>query len=93
MTDAAPSPIAEVDPDSVTALFDRDPLTLDDASLDRLIDELRSRADSHKAAKAREDAAPKAERTRAVKTASPAAQALRDKPIAEVALDDLFDDE
>lgn len=87
MTDTAANPLLATNIDSVTALFDRDPLTLTDAELDRLIGELRSRADAHKAELARKEAAPKASRTKTVTSSDPAAQALRDTPVDQLDFD------
>lgn len=91
MTDAVAHPLAEADADSLTALFDADPMQLDDASFDRLVAEFRRRADVHAAEEAKSKAAPKAAaKPVRVKTKGVAQAARSDKPLAEVSLADLM---
>lgn len=100
MTD---EPILNVEPDSITALFDRDPALFagpdgnpsPDGSreLDRLIAEYRRRADVNAAEAAAAEAAPKTASGRKRKPdalVDAAMAALADKPISELSLDDLM---
>lgn len=101
MTDQPP--ILDVEPDSITALFDRDPalfldpngqLSLDGSKeLDRLIAEFRRRADVNAAELAAAEAAPKTASGRARKPnalVDAAVAAIADKPVSELTLDDLM---
>lgn len=93
MASETDSPLEEADPNSVTALFDRDPSVLPNAPLDQIIAELRRRADVEAARIAAEAAAPKTPKGRKKKgddLVDMAAAALADKPIEEVNLDDLL---
>lgn len=86
------NPIEAVDAASLVALFDQDPATIPEGSLDLMIAELRRRADVHKAEAALAAAKPKAEkkpRAGGVRLTSPAQAALADKPPTELSLDDL----
>lgn len=88
---AALNPIESTDPAALVALFDADPSTIPAADLDRLIAEYRRRADVNKAEAAAAAAAPKPTRkTKVTRETTPEAQALADKPIGEVSVDDLF---
>lgn len=88
MTDLPPSPLTTADPDSISALFTDDPLTLSDAQLMALIVELRRRRSEFTALEAQKALKPKATRTRAAPQ-SPATSASLDKPPSEISLDDL----
>lgn len=103
MTDTPPTtPLLDVEPNSITMLFDSDPaiFTAPDGTptpdgavqLDRIIAEFRRRADTQAAALAAEAAAPKTASGRKRK-ADPlidaAMAAIADKPIEELSLDDL----
>jgi hypothetical protein len=82
-------PLAAADPNSITLLFDADPSLLPNGSLDRLIAELRARAESNAASEAAAAAKPKKPTVRATPSSSPALQALRDKG-NDLSLDDLL---
>lgn len=86
MTD---SPLAAPSPDSLTALFEADPLTLSDAQLDTLIAELRRRRSAFLAEEAAKALKPKRERASAQAQSATAAPTL-DKPTGELSLDDLL---
>lgn len=89
MSDLPPTPLAEVDPDSITRLFEADPLDLTDEEIENLINELRRRRVVFLA----KEAADKPARARVkpeVLTAPEAAVA--DKPFTELTLDDLEKD-
>lgn len=82
------SPLAEANPDSLTLLFEADPLVLSDAEVLRAILELRRRRSEFASAEAAKSLAPK--RTRAIAPKLDTAQAiLADAPISEVSFDDL----
>lgn len=86
------NPIEAVDAASLVALFDEDPDTIPEGSLDLMIIEMRRRADVHKAEAALAAAKPKAEkkpRAGQAKLASPEQAAIADKPAKELSLDDL----
>lgn len=87
---AAPHPLADADPNSVTLLFLADPSVLPVDNLDRLIAELRARADIHVAEEAAKAAKPKATRTKPTAPKSIIDAALRDKPISAVSIEDLL---
>lgn len=98
MTD---TPLADVDPNSVTLLFERDPLLLKDepGQLDRLVAEFRRRADVAAAEEAAKEAAPKEKakgkrgpRTGTGQLIDLAVAALADKPVEELTIDDLFEE-
>jgi len=82
------SPLDLASPDSLTMLFEADPLTLDDASVLRAIHELRRRRSEFASAEAAKALAPKAKRTSAP-TLDAAASVKADTPIGEVSFDDL----
>lgn len=84
------SPLDLVNPDSITALFDKDPTEVSEAQLTQLIVELRRRADVNAATAAAKEAAPKTKAPRVKAPNTPALQALADKPIEEVTVDDLL---
>lgn len=88
MTDTPPSPLATVDADALSVLFEADPLTLTDAQFMALIVELRRRRNEFTAAEAAKALKPKSTRTRATPQSTAASAAL-DKPPSEVSLDDL----
>lgn len=102
MTDT-PSPVLlDVEPNSITMIFELDPALLanpdgtpsvDGAKdLDRLIAELRRRADVNAAALAAEAAAPKTATGRKRKSdplIDAAMASIADKPVEELSLDDL----
>ncbi len=88
MTDV-PSPLLTASPDSITALFEADPLTLSGADLMRLILELRRRRNAFASEEAAKALKPKATRTKASPEAVTRAPIL-DKPITELGLDDLL---
>jgi len=94
MSDAPQSPLADTDPDSITALFDRDPTLLEKVDLDRLISEMRRRADRYKAEAAADAAKPKQAKSRGSRgqLVDAAMAAVADKPIEELSLDDLLGD-
>lgn len=83
------SPLNEASPDSVTLLFEADPLTLDDASVLRAIHELRRRRSEFASAEAAKSLAPKKPRAKAP-TLDAVNAAGADVPTAEVNLDDLL---
>lgn len=88
MTEPAPSPLSTTDPDSLTILFDSDPLELSEKQIMSGILELRRRRNAHLSEEAAKALAPK--RTRAKADPQSAASAAKlDKPITEVSLDDL----
>lgn len=72
-------------PDSLTALFLADPLTLTDAQLTVLVREFRRRRSEFHA----QEAATAAKGKKAKPTKAPADPALLDKPLTEVNLSDL----
>lgn len=84
MTDI--SPLAAVNPDSLTALFAADPLTLTDDSKRSMIIELRRRRSAFLAEEAAKSLKPKRERAAPIK---PSADSALGKPIGELDLDDL----
>lgn len=90
--DPSDTPLATVDIDAITALFDADPVTHTDADLNRLIGELRRRADVAAAERAKAEAEPKTKRPSKKRgvAVSPEAAALADKPIEELTLSDLL---
>lgn len=90
------NPIELTDPASLTLLFEMDPSTVERPAIDAVIRELRLRADSNRAAVAAAQAAPKTPKKvgkAGTNQVSLAAAAISDKPIADLALDDLFDDD
>lgn len=93
MTDTPPliNPIESADPAALVALFDADPTTIPDASLDALIGEYRRRADVAKAEAAAAQAAPKTPRKKAARDPGLTTAAVADKPVAELTVDDLLD--
>lgn len=91
-TSETANPIEAVDAASLVALFDEDPDTIPEGSLDLMIMEMRRRADVNKAEAALAAAKPKAEkkpRAGQAKLASPEQAAIADKPAKELSLDDL----
>lgn len=83
MTD---SPLAVVDPDSLTALFSGDPAEKSPEDIIALCTELRRRRSvfaSEEAVKALKD------KSKRAKATDPASPALADKPSSEISLDDL----
>lgn len=82
-----PGPLSDTDPDSITRLFEADPLDLTDAQLEQLINELRRRRVAFLA----KEAADKPARARRVSSeALPVAEAAKlDKPPEEMSLEDL----
>jgi len=82
------TPLASADPDSLTAIFTSDPLTLTDDQLHRAIIELRRRRNAFLSEEAAKAAAGKAKRPKAQASSAEKA-ALIDKPPAELSLDDL----
>jgi len=91
------NPIELTDPAALTRLFEVDPSTVPRPAIDAIIRELRLRADSNKAEVARQAATPKAARKATGKAGTNkvtlAEAAVSDKPIADLALDDLFGDD
>lgn len=83
------SPLSAPSPDSLTALFEADPLTLSDTDLDTLIGELRRRRSAFLAEEAAKALKPKRERASAQAQPASAAPSL-DKPTGEISLDDLL---
>lgn len=79
------SPLLIPSPDSLTALFLADPLTLDDAKLTVLVREFRRRRNEFLSA----EAATAAKGKKAKPVASPADALIRDKPPTEIDLSDL----
>lgn len=90
MSDPLPtSPLAGADTDTLTALFESDPLTLTDTQLETLIIELRRRRNAFLADEAAKQAAGK--KARAKPEPQPAsAAAVLDKPVGETTLDDIL---
>lgn len=91
MTDAPL--LSNVDPNSITAIVDNDPYLLGAPDLDRLIAELRRRADVNASEAAAAEAAPKTtagRRRKANPLIDAAMAALADKPVSELSLDDLM---
>ncbi len=88
--DPSDTPLAAVDPDSITALFDADSASLSDDAFKRLIVEYRRRADVHKAEAAAEAARPKGARRGKPSITDAALAALVDKPVSELSAADLF---
>ncbi len=86
MTD---SPLHEASPDSVTLLFEADPLDLTDSQVLKAIHELRRRRSEYASAEAAKSLAPKKTRAKATVLDASAA-ASSDIPTAEVNLDDLL---
>ncbi len=86
MTD---SPLLQADADSLTVLFESDPLTLTDAQTLTAITELRRRRNVFASEEAAKALAPKKTRTKAQPAANASQAAQLDKPIGEVSLDDL----
>lgn len=94
MTDTAASPLADVNPNSLTELFAVDPSTVAPVVFEKLILEFRRRADERAAEAARIEAEgeakkrkPKTEKGRIVDVAL---AAIADKPVSELQLGDLF---
>ena len=90
------NPIEIADPATLVALFDADPSTIPQADLDSLIREYRNRADANRAEVARQAAAPKTPRKVGKAGTNPAtiaSAATADKPIADLQLGDLFDED
>jgi len=80
------TPLAIVDPDSLTALFGGDPSEKPDEDIVELCTELRRRRSvfaSDEAVKALKD------KNKRAKATDPASPALADKPSSELSLDDL----
>ncbi len=84
-----PSPLSTVTPDALTALFTADPLTLSDADLMGLVQELRRRRNEFTASEAAKSLKPKAAKTKPDPASAPTAAAM-DKPTKEFGLDDLL---
>lgn len=82
------SPLLSTDPDSLTRLFEADPLTLSDADILTAITELRRRRSAFASEEAAKSLKPKATRTKASPQPASTAAAL-DKPVGEIGLDDL----
>ena len=78
------SPLTSASPDSLTVLFDSDPMTLTDSQILAAVTELRRRRNVFASEEAAKALAPK--RTRA--KAEPASTPL-DKPTSEIGLEDL----
>ncbi len=89
-TQMSESPLSTPSPDSISALFLADPLTLTDDALMALVIELRRRRNEFTAAEAAKALKPKAVRTKAIPQ-SPSAAAALDKPPSEISLEDLDD--
>ncbi len=85
MTD---TPLASASPDSLTILFEADPLTLSDAQILAAVVELRRRRNVFTAEEAAKSLKPRAKRTVA-EAQSPEAAAALNKPAGELSLDDL----
>ena len=83
MTD--PSPLLSASPDSISALFEADPVSLSDADLSSLISELRRRRNVFTA----EEAAQASKGKKAKPPASPTTPLAADKPTGELDLEDL----
>lgn len=83
------SPLTEAEPDSVTLLFESDPLNLSDAEVMRAIHELRRRRSEFASQEAAKSLAPKKPRAKAP-TLDAVNAAGADVPTAEVNLDDLL---
>lgn len=83
-------PLAEVDPDAMSAVFAADPLDLTDARLETLVIELRRRRNAYLAKEA--VAALKPKRTRASTPISAEKAAAADTPPSEFNISDLLDD-
>lgn len=93
------SPLLSTNPESITALFERDPAPggpVSDADIQRMIVELRRRADINASEKAAAEAAPKTAKGGRRRASNPlvdaAIAAIADKPISELSLGDLLDD-
>lgn len=85
-----PSPLAEASPDSLTLLFEHDPLTLSDAQIMTGITELRRRRSEFASAEAAKALAPRKTRTASTTPSSASDSVTLDKPTADIALDDLL---
>lgn len=79
------SPLAIPSPDSLTALFLADPLTLTDAALTTLVREFRRRRSEFHS----QEAATAAKGKKAKVAKAPADPAILDKPLTEIDLSDL----
>jgi hypothetical protein len=93
--DPSATPLASVDPDSVTALFDADPALLGtdgpNGPLDRLITEMRRRADVAAAEAAAASVTPKTrKKSKTTQLGDAAIAAIIDKPVSELSTADLF---
>lgn len=82
------SPLLSTDPDSLTRLFEADPMSLSDADILTAITELRRRRNAFASEEASKSLKPKATRTKAESVSAPKAAAL-DKPVGEISLADL----
>lgn len=83
-------PLADANPDALTALFDANPMDLDDASFDHLIAEMRRRADIHASEEAKKAAAPKKPAPKTKPSTGTKAASMLDKPVGELSLGDLL---
>ena len=85
MTEAA-GPLAEVDPDALSAVFAADPLTLSDQQVEALVTELRRRRNAFLAKEAAKASEPKAKRMKSA-TLSAEEAVKQDLPPDEFTLD------
>jgi len=85
MTDEPITPLIIPSPDSLSALFLADPLTLDDTALTTLVREFRRRRSEFHSQEAA--TAAKGKKAKAAKT--PASPEVLDKPLTEIDLSDL----
>ncbi len=90
MTDT-PSPLLDTNPDFLAHIFapSTDPTTLDDASIARMVTEVRRRRSEFAAKEAAEQAAGKAKRAKSGVVPASVAAAL-DRPVSEIGLADLL---
>lgn len=78
------SPLTSASPDSLTVLFDSDPMTLTDSQILAAVTELRRRRNVFASEEAAKALAPKRTRAKAEPTSAPL-----DKPTSEIGLEDL----
>lgn len=92
MTDApTPSPLAQSDADFLSYIFapSTDPLTLDDAAIERMVKRVRQARSEFASREAADAATSKAKRAKAPPTTAAAAAAL-DRPVSDIGLADLM---
>lgn len=83
-------PLSTVNEEAIAAAFEADPMTLDDATLDLIVTELRRRRNAFLAAEAAKQIKKKDKERITPEPLTAAQQAVVDKPPSEITLDDIF---